>query len=193
MGNHPPGYCDTDAPICFLEASMHTDNAHEQTTPDETRYCGRCQKEVTAPVQILSSGVHYGQIVCPQCGKHLGFVKKPENIEKRAKNKHTAESLKITFCQLCLRPLKRLGTRGVLEVHHVIEIKDGGIDTRENIWVVCTSCHKLIHHQRTYLNNHLMGMYSLSDLKHDMRKDGVSPTMQKAMISLFSKYGELNA
>jgi predicted HNH restriction endonuclease len=42
-----------------------------------------------------------------------------------------------------------------LEVHHAIPVKDGGSDDSENLWTVCTDCHKLIHARRLEFSKYL--------------------------------------
>ena len=32
-----------------------------------------------------------------------------------------------------------------------IQVADGGPDSKENIWVLCTPCHRITHYQRIYL------------------------------------------
>jgi 5-methylcytosine-specific restriction endonuclease McrA len=93
---------------------------------------------------------------------------------------------------MCLRHVDRLGSHGALQVHHVVEIQNGGEDTKENIWVVCTSCHKLIHHQRTYLNNHFKGTYTISDLEKDMEHDNVPENVKERLRLLFAKNRSAN-
>ncbi len=157
-----------------------------------TRFCSTCEKDVVVVETVLTSGPHYSKQQCPQCGRFLAFGKKPENEGKRGKNKHTPESLGISHCQMCGREKGRLGSRGVLEAHHIDEIHDGGSDTPENIWVVCTSCHKLIHHQRTYLNQHLSGLYTVEELQVDMDKYRIPSDTQAIMRRLFDKHEALN-
>jgi predicted RNA-binding Zn-ribbon protein involved in translation (DUF1610 family) len=159
---------------------------------EEKRYCNSCENEVSTMAKILSTGPHYSQYNCLDCGKFLGYGKKPGNENKRAKNKYTAEALGIDFCQMCLRKTNKLGSRGVLEVHHVEEINRDGADTPENIWVICTSCHKLIHHQRTYLNDHLKGLYTIVDLLRDMSANNVPADTQQLMIRIFKKQAEVD-
>ena len=153
----------------------------------EKKHCNHCQKDVGTVLQVLSEGTHYGRLNCEECGRYVSFVKKPNNEGKRGRNKYTPEDLKINHCQLCLRPGHRLGSRGVLDVHHVIEIQDGGDDTKENIWVVCTSCHRLIHHQRTYLNSHLKAHYSKAELERDMKTFNIPFETKEVMRRLFDK------
>lgn len=100
---------------------------------------------------------HNAEIRCPLCGNFLGWQKKEKNLSKRNKSKIKPE---IDYCQLCLRNKDDFGVREVLEVHHIDEIQNGGIDEPGNIWFVCTHCHSLIHHVRTYLNYHIKDKYN---------------------------------
>lgn len=160
---------------------------------EKKRYCNSCCREVPTIEKKLESGPHYSFHTCVVCGKHLGFGKKPENGNKRPKNKYTAEDIGLSYCQICLRPKTRLGSRGVLEVHHVIEIQDGGEDTPTNLMATCTSCHRLIHHQRKYLNRHLSKLYSMSDLQADMDKNAVPKGTQEIMLKIFLKRERIDA
>ena len=118
--------------------------------------CPGCGKVAEPIIKECGSGPHYAEERCPYCKKFFGYTPKPKNKEKRKKNKHTPESLSISHCQMCMRKKDSLGRYGTLAAHHIIEVASPtfGPDTPENIWVVCTSCHSLIHHQRTYLHNH---------------------------------------
>lgn len=149
------------------------------------KYCSRCDRETETKVVMLEKGKHYAKEVCVHCGRFHLFLKKPENMAKRGKNKFSPEDLGIDFCQMCLRPGDRLGDRGVLEVHHVEEIQSGGEDTKENIWVACTSCHRLVHHQRTYLNEHTRKYISEKELLAYAEKEGLSAANKEMVIRLF--------
>lgn len=153
----------------------------------EERYCNSCKQHVETIVTVLNEGPHHARENCVLCGRFVAFSKKPENGEKRGKNKYLPKDLGINYCQMCLRPENRLGSRGILESHHVIEISSGGPDLPENIWVICTSCHKLINHQRTYLNIHLKDLYSINELREDMQRDRVPAVVQKMMERIFLK------
>lgn len=154
----------------------------------ETRYCERCQRDVETVLEILSQGNHYAKLNCAECGKYLAFAKKPENKGKRGKNKYSPKDLGVDCCQMCLRHGSRLGRRGALEVHHVVEINAGGEDLPSNLWVVCTACHKLIHHQRVYLNSHLKGMYSINELRGDMEKYAVPKESRAILERIFNNH-----
>ena len=70
----------------------------------------------------------------------------------------------------------RLGTHETLEIHHKIEINDGGQDIKENILVVCTHCHKLIHHVRTYMNDHFGDFWrEYERMKEAVKKQKLTP------------------
>ena len=108
--------------------------------------CDTFQKHIIRPI-----GPHYGEQVCNICNNRIKFLRKPQNENKRKKNKYSASDLGIGYCEMCLRDRQQLMGYETLEVHHKTQISDGGEDTPENIWVICTPCHKIIHHHRTYL------------------------------------------
>ena len=59
------------------------------------------------------------------------------------------------FCELCLRDkntLKKLNL--FFEIHHVIPVKDEGEDTTENLRLVCSQCHSLIHRHREIITRY---------------------------------------
>lgn len=121
--------------------------------------CTQCKRKFIVPDYVkLSSGPHSEKAICPHCGKYLFFVAKPKNEHKkviRGCGKALKPSdLDITNCQLCMRTTDMLGTRGILVCHHVIEMQNGGLDEKENIWVLCSYCHSMVHHARTYLFSH---------------------------------------
>lgn len=60
----------------------------------------------------------------------------------------------IDICQMCLLAYDHLGYSEVLETHHIDDNPQN--NDRLNLFVACTSCHKLIHHQRTYRYTHYM-------------------------------------
>jgi hypothetical protein len=97
---------------------------------------------------------HNAEIRCLKCDAFVRWLPKPKNKDKRPKNKILPEDLGIDYCQLCLRQKDRLGKNETLTSHHIIEINKGGEDIKENIWVLCTCCHALVNHVRTYLNDH---------------------------------------
>lgn len=121
---------------------------------DQCRYCDEFIEPVIRQRPDTPHGG--GEKLCPVCGRHLAWIPKEKNLNKRPKNKYTPNDLKIEYCQMCLRTQEMLGVNETLEVHHVIEIKDDGDDEPENIFVLCTACHKDVHHKRIYLYEHFL-------------------------------------
>ena len=101
-----------------------------------------------------TSGVHYADKRCDSCGRHLGFVPKPDSdptkYSRPKSHQQLVEKFSNGFCELCLAKVEDLPKGQSMEAHHIIEFKDGGKSDRENIWIVCTGCHRLIHWRRTY-------------------------------------------
>ena len=81
-------------------------------------------------------------------------MSKPKNLKKRLPSKFTPESLKINYCQMCLRPRFMLGRLETLHVHHLMPEDLGGEDVITNVLVLCTYCHNEFHQRHTYLYNH---------------------------------------
>lgn len=115
------------------------------------KFCKDCKEKTPHIIIPLDTGPHYGELRCEICDKFWGFEPKPINNGKRPRNKHTPQSLEIDNCQLCLRARCDLINTETLESHHIIEIQDSGPDTPENVWVLCTPCHRMVHYLRTYL------------------------------------------
>jgi hypothetical protein len=117
--------------------------------------CPRCGVEVEPNESLCEDGPHYAKAICPDCGRFLYFIGKPENktqLEKRPNGCPTPAKLDIDYCQLCLRHKEKIG-KGYLETHHI----DGNPanNDRLNHFIVCIGCHKLIHWMRTYIKNHM--------------------------------------
>lgn len=164
-----------------------------QLPEKEKRFCHNCQIPVDTVTREIESGVHHAKEECLLCGRFVCWTKKPKNTAKRPPNKYLPDDLGISNCQMCLRHKDRLGTRGILHSHHIIEINDNGVDLPENIWVLCTACHALVHHQRTYLNNHLQAQYTIKELRSDMDKHRVPKETRDIMERIFTKQGECDA
>lgn len=96
---------------------------------------------------------HYGEIVCVLCSRHNRWEAKPvERKKTRTDTKGLLEIFSNGYCEMCLRSKLPSGT--VLQAHHVLPKKDGGGEERENIWILCSMCHKQVHHNRTYLGHY---------------------------------------
>lgn len=116
-----------------------------------SKICPKCSSEA---VEILRhNGIHYGDYRCPNCNRHLGFIPTPgDGSSKRPrKSKPLVDRYSRGVCELCRRAQSDLPKGQTLEAHHIIEVEEGGGDERGNVTIVCTPCHRLIHHQRTYI------------------------------------------
>lgn len=125
------------------------------------RECKRCGWEGTPITNGHPNNVHGHRLVCPVCGLFLawgGKVKKIKDKEgiRQVSTQWTAKRLGIDECQLCRRTRELVeACNDSLEAHHLKPIRDGGEDEPYNILIVCTPCHKQIHHNQTYHNHHL--------------------------------------
>jgi len=126
------------------------------------KICKKCNKEVDPIIKIMpETSIHYARSMCPICNAFIDWIKKPENEGTRTQSsKYTLESLSKEYCELCGRIKDKLGKRSSLEIHHKIPIEENGEDTKENILVLCTACHRMAHFLRTYLHKHLDDFYS---------------------------------
>lgn len=125
-------------------------------------YCKVCVKEVDPVFKLRPDTRHYGEQRCPSCGSFLKWEPKPPEQKERngarrkQRTEYTPTTLGIEYCQICLRTKEMLGRNESLLIHHVLEVQDGGSDSPENIWVLCSHCHALVHHVRTYLYRHFV-------------------------------------
>lgn len=84
---------------------------------------------------------HYKKAVCGSCGKFFGWISKPKNLARRAPS--TIGLRADSRCAICLTDCN-------LEVHHVVEIADGGDNAPDNRMTLCQGCHALVHWLRRY-------------------------------------------
>ena len=113
----------------------------------DVRPCPKCG--LLVPFQLRpDQPKHYGEIRCPRHGH--AWVPKPE-AEKRPRRKSNLELLEAIdlsrrgYCWRCLRTglaLKLLRPPLGLEVHHIVEVADGGTNEPSNLQVLCAECHE---------------------------------------------------
>ena len=110
--------------------------------------CGSADFTETAFSEIHG---HYYQ--CKSCGyKGWGGRKKNETQILKRPPCPTPRDLAIDRCQNFLRPVALLYFSEVLETHHIDDNPQN--NDRLNLFVLCTKCHKLTHHDRLYLYYH---------------------------------------
>ena len=89
---------------------------------------------------------------CPNCDKWIKWLPQNNDNRRPAAHQDLVRKYGEGYCQMCLRHQSELRDKDTLEAHHVVEFSsqaepDSSI---ENIWIVCTPCHRLIHWMRTY-------------------------------------------
>ena len=118
--------------------------------------CPQCGGAVR--IELTPHLTHHARFRCSRCNCHVEWMPKPrpEGAPRRrgASSKELVVRYGQGYCEMCLRKVEELPIKEVLIGHHVIPWSKGGSDARENVWIVCTSCHGLIHHQRTYLGHY---------------------------------------
>jgi len=143
--------------------------------PDATKVCRFCQSAGPHRITLRTTGVHYADMHCANCGKHLGFPSKPDSDRTKYKRPQQHRDLVLAygkdFCEMCLRGINEFPKGTTLNAHHVIEFKDSGSNKRENVWIICTACHAMIHHARTY-HGHTTLINQATDMRlFDERQD----------------------
>ena len=140
---------------------MNTERTPNEDYKNKTYPCKRCGANTVAkpkPDDTISE-IHGYKLYCMDCGCFVGWsgVKKEivKNGERQFSSQWRPSHVGVDYCQICLRNATELGQSEKLEPHHIIEISNGGKDDLENIMWLCSCCHRLVHHQRTYLQKHL--------------------------------------
>lgn len=110
--------------------------------------CPKCEATDFDPFDGPTPGEMRGA-KCIVCGTKW-WQPKPENerAKRPARHRELVKKYGRGFCEMCGRPEKQLRTGETLEAQHVFEYQAGGEPARENIWIVCTTCHRLIHWTR---------------------------------------------
>lgn len=117
------------------------------------RICPKCKFDGDHPA-TRRNDVHYADVHCLRCKSHIGFMPKPDDDVTKYKRpkQHTDLVKKFSrgYCELCGFDKEQLPRSETMHAHHVARYCEGGEPTRENVWILCTACHSLVEHQRTY-------------------------------------------
>jgi 5-methylcytosine-specific restriction endonuclease McrA len=139
--------------------------------------CPQCNEDVRPDITPSNNGTTTTyKATCPLCGTYIKWLSKSifEGVKKqngrRRKPAWSASTVGIEYCELCGRTRECLGINEKLECHHKVPIEHGGTDTRDNILILCSPCHRMAHFLRTYLNEHLL--YLFESGVSDVRKQG---------------------
>jgi len=156
---------------------------------DKKYNCNQCQVKVAAIHKNESSELHGYKLYCKICGNFVGWsgVKKEiiKDGTRQFSSQWSAKQVGINFCQICLRRKEDLGKSETLEPHHIIQIKDGGLDEISNIQFLCTACHKFVHYQRIYLKEHLKPQIEAFKAIQAVKK--VNPNIYKQIVDIYQK------
>lgn len=119
--------------------------------PEDTAECRRCGS-VDLAQTVMEHGQHYARLDCNACGCFVKWLPKPDadKIKRPAAHRNLVHAYSNGYCEMCLRREADLPKNETLEAQHIREYADGGSQERNNIWIVCTGCHKLIHWRRTW-------------------------------------------
>lgn len=111
---------------------------------------GDCTHHQTETIILDSSSPHYAKTVCTDCGKFLGFEKKPKNGTKRTDNndhwRHMHLERGELQCKIC--GIRESDVPITFHVHHWLPLSEGGVDEFENTDMLCVYCHEALHVQR---------------------------------------------
>lgn len=128
----------------------HSENPTDKLYAHTCKICGQGTDGIA---EQMEAGPHWGRLNCSFCGAFLKWIPKPSEgkMPARKRNQKLVAQSGKDYCEVCLLKLDELTGNEVLEAHHVAEVElHNGTDAAHNIWIVCSSCHALIHHQRRY-------------------------------------------
>ena len=91
---------------------------------------------------------------CNDCNAYTWQPKEDNKYKRESKHLDLVSKKGLNYCEWCLRKKEDIPPPGTLEGHHIIEYSDGGSDEINNILILCSSCHKRCHHDRTYFGHY---------------------------------------
>lgn len=117
--------------------------------------CTSCGDAGPHKFVMMDTGVLYAKYVCGECSRWITWVQKPDSDPTKYKrpNQHRdlVKEFSRGFCEMCLCRSSELPKGQTLEAQHVLEYAEhNGSSERENIWILCTGCHRMVHWIRTY-------------------------------------------
>lgn len=129
------------------------------TEDQRMRKCGRCGHDGPHNATLEERGHHYARLTCVVCDCFIAWLPKPDDdsTKYRRPSSHRAMVKKHSrgYCEMCRIVEAEVPKGESLEAHHVIPFDEDGPDTRENTWILCTGCHKLVEWRRTYQKHFL--------------------------------------
>jgi 5-methylcytosine-specific restriction endonuclease McrA len=128
----------TDEDLPELLAAVHCRNELKKLSESNPPCCTR---QALLPEPPPPGSKHYKKAVCSSYGRFFGWISKPKNLAHRAPS--TTGLTPEGRCAICLSGQS-------LEVHHIVEIQDGGSNDPANRLTLCQGCHALVHWVRRY-------------------------------------------
>lgn len=126
--------------------------------------CRHCKDAGPHKIELMQNSIHHAKLSCGSCGRMLRWLPKPDSDPTKYKRPTAHRDLVADysrgFCEMCLVPKAQLPKGQTLEAQHVIEFQDGGSNERENIWILCTGCHRFVHWVRTYHGGNLRPQFT---------------------------------
>lgn len=127
--------------------------------PQKRFVCKSCNEENYSHAHLINdhNNPHYAKYECVGCGAWHSWCAKPDSARKRRSGAHSDLVARFGrgYCELCLRTPEELRRADTLVGHHVLEFakSDEPDSSRENVWILCTACHAMVHHTRTYFGH----------------------------------------
>jgi 5-methylcytosine-specific restriction endonuclease McrA len=122
--------------------------------------CPKCLSE-NLELILTPNTVHWGKLQCKDCKRWIRWISNPIHEGERTQTskcnlEQVSKYHKMNFpiCFICLRNKEQLGMHETLTLDHIIEVSKGGLDSIENLQILCSACHKLKNWARLYLNWH---------------------------------------
>lgn len=115
----------------------------------ETKKCKYLDCDGTTMLVVERSDKHQFHYECTKCKRFNDYPKKETN-KRTGSHRDLVNKYNGIQCELCMVTNEFLPARQYLEAHHVIPHKNGGSSSRDNIWILCTECHRYVEHKRTY-------------------------------------------
>jgi len=129
------------------------------------RKCYKCGYTGQLRFNDVPHAQHGYKFYCQKCGCFLAWggrnkALRDEHGKRDSSTIWTHSRLKMDYCQLCGRSKNFVDAVGEqLESHHLQPIFEGGVDEPKNIIVLCTACHKEVHHRRIYFQEHIQCLF----------------------------------
>lgn len=140
------------------ESPLPSEDKARYHTSSPARDCPKCKKKVTPVMDNTGFHADHGYMfLCPACGAKLGYGGKikrvtDENGKRKIATNWPVSRLGMECCQFCGRTAASVAAFGsTLEVHHLVPIVEGGLDTPGNLLVLCPWCHKEAHSRREFV------------------------------------------